>query len=1132
MAAGCGLRMGISDPSAPSTSASKSFAISVLIVVLLSSGDTHGVLGFVSYSLPATATDTRFLLFPSDEQQNEQYPQRKRISKAQTSNPDTTPSTGRKRTNGYEYSNQPTTGVATGMKSYGYLEIEALWRSARSPEEINLWLVRRNMQFTQCNNNDNITTTNNNVNPLKLHPNEQTQIIKELAKRSAFDQILYFLTYFSDHSVYVYSSAISSLAQSKEKRHSQQAFQLLQQMNQHGVRPNKFTFTALFHHIHGAKDAKVFLQSLRQQNYKEVDTIEVYNAAIHACTRRQPQWHDANGTTASAANTAMEDPDAWQTALHLYRTMRTLGLVPNRSTYSSLMLACAHAGQVKIAMALLDDMPMLPNDVVWGAALTVCAKVGDYQQSMLILQKMHALGAVATTRHVSAHLAALAKSGRDVACLKVLEALQQKRPIEFDHVDAESGGRRQLVLQPVPLDLVIVNTVIYACAQAGNYNDARRLLADLKNGEYVAAQAAPAAVVPNSRNDHFHGTKNISPPAVVVLQPDEITYNTVISACTDAAQVKALVKEMRMSRRHRQGQVPPTAKTYTVAIAACKYDFETAMFLLQDSRHDGISPNVFMYSAAIWIAEKCGKAHEALSLLEEMKQASCEPNDVSYGGVIAAVVCQGRAVEAIQLFTEMKSKGLATSSKIFGRLAESIHRTSQQDESTDTLSLLESVLRLMSPSDFSVKVAGPILEALILEYGMSDRFDDALSLFERISGPTNGPCLRAILSACALAPDRWEVALDLLHTCDIVEGARGPARVDMRAIGFAMLACSKSGQWEEALNLLELYGVQQEEADVIGHVPRSAINSLITACGRGGRPDMALKLLNDMSPKYGVTPNEISYRSAAIACNQAQHETLRRQERGQVPTLGGSTSTPTMALQWWECSLSLLRRMKEGGLQPDAQTYSSVISACEAAGQWQRALGVLRDGPQELNLYCFNAAISACEKGGAWVEALELYYQMVEKGGAVKPNFVTLSSLLIALDAAGQKELAQDLYEQGLESNIVRRPWTRTRAASGDWIRALDFHNYSSAMARTAIRSVIESLISDGKPAHDVKKDLIVVVGKGKGSKFDPVLGQAVQEMLRNNYGINCHVDPDNTGRLVVESSDLEAFAIANNAWR
>lgn len=99
--------------------------------------------------------------------------------------------------------------------------------------------------------------------------------------------------------------------------------------------------------------------------------------------------------------------------------------------------------------------------------------------------------------------------------------------------------------------------------------------------------------------------------------------------------------------------------------------------------------------------------------------------------------------------------------------------------------------------------------------------------------------------------------------------------------------------------------------------------------------------------------------------------------------------------------------MKESGLSPDIQTYTSVISACEAAGEWQRALGLLQEIPEEeKNLYCFNAAISACEKGGAWVEALELYERMKERGGALKPNFITVGSVVVALEQAGQKEMS------------------------------------------------------------------------------------------------------------------------------
>lgn len=123
------------------------------------------------------------------------------------------------------------------------------------------------------------------------------------------------------------------------------------------------------------------------------------------------------------------------------------------------------------------------------------------------------------------------------------------------------------------------------------------------------------------------------------------------------------------------------------------------------------------------------------------------------------------------------------------------------------MSLLERIVDMMDASDLDTNVGGPVLEALILAYGMSERFDDALWVFSSINGPTNGPCLRAILSACSLAnPPRWETALEILHTSDMVHGAMGPARMDTRALAFAVIACAKANQWREGLNILDLYG--------------------------------------------------------------------------------------------------------------------------------------------------------------------------------------------------------------------------------------------------------------------------------------------------------------------------------------
>ena len=216
----------------------------------------------------------------------------------------------------------------------------------------------------------------------------------------------------------------------------------------------------------------------------------------------------------------------------------------------------------------------------------------------------------------------------------------------------------------------------------------------------------------------------------------------------------------------------------------------------------------------------------------------------------------------------------------------------------------------------------------------------------------------------------------------------------------------------------------------------------MAACGRNGRPDIAVSILNEMEQKYGVKPDERSYRSAIIACNQAQHH-RRRRKQVVSSSLDGSQLKWDPAFQWWECALALLRRMKENGLDPDIQVLSSCISACEAAGQWQRALGVLQSMIDEnygdekfLNLFCFNAAISSCEKGGAWVEALEIYERMISYGGLLQPNFVTLSSLVLALSKAGQKELAQAKYQEGVKLKLVN-PWRMTKDSRGRPLKAM-----------------------------------------------------------------------------------------------
>jgi len=86
-----------------------------------------------------------------------------------------------------------------------------------------------------------------------------------------------------------------------------------------------------------------------------------------------------------------------------------------------------------------------------------------------------------------------------------------------------------------------------------------------------------------------------------------------------------------------------------------------------------------------------------------------------------------------------------------------------------------------------------------------------------------------------------------------------------------------------------------------------------------------------------------------------------------------------------------------------------------------------------------------------------------------------------------------------------------------------DLHNFSSAMAKAAVRSLLDGYSSrnDRDSCHN---DLLIVTGKGLHSEENPVLKNSIISVLANEYGIEATVDEHNPGRVIVPSYSLEQF--------
>ena len=1057
----------------------------------------------------------------------------------------------------------------------------------QSPVGIEDWIVQQQQQLQQqqqTNSTSFLTWRSWNIQ-------EQVHFIKYLQQRHAYSSILLFLSMLDSDSnddftdvhnitnrqnknnkkkninrrsnpVKVYTTALFVMSSITDHNYDRKkiSLKILDQMYRNQVTPTTLTYVAVFKNVQG--NPKDVLQMVRylekgeREGGPNIWSAEVYYAAINACRIplfRRTSTDKENNTDstlmkedANSRNDIVPNNKDWQTALSLMQQMQRKGIQPTSKIYLAVLDVLAQnpqkqgkymKGKLTIIRSLIrqynnsrricsDPLNESPphsddDDRIWATALNACAVVGDYPQSLQFLQEMMSSTCTPNLRHCTALLKAFAKApggAQDNLAMTALNAMMGNMTA-FLEIPGTTYESNKLLLPRTDLDIVALNTVLSVL----NFDDAQQLFDRIQRGEFMDSDAK-------------------------VISPDRITYHNLLVGCEDPETASKIVNQMRLSRRNRYGAIPPTAVTYAHAINVCQRakipDLKTANQLINWAKDDRIQPTVFIFASAIWTAQRCGDLSRCLELYEEMERMGCIANGVVLNGILSALCDNGMYTKALEIFDLIKDRGFQVSAVGMKRLVFATIQSSKQPIAEDKEATFLRILRRLDPYERQVKISGPVFEALISLYGSMGDIEQVLHVKEQINGCLDAACLRAtLLSYTRCSKSRWPEAVELLHTT-IVEGSPTPERIDQTALSNVLLVCSRADEYEDGLSLLNLYGIPTNK------LPRGspcisivALNALIAACGRGGRPDLSLSILNEISCRYKKLPDSRSYRSAIIACNKAQHAVKVYDHDNSSDRVYGNydSDAKESSIEWWECSLALFRRMTEEGLTPDVQTHSSIISSCEAAGEWQRALWVLQtiidnsagesddnNAPSSLNLYCWNAAISACEKGGAWVEALDLYERMLETK-SFKPNVVTMNSLMEALDNAGQKEIQQSIYSEGVGQGLVD-PWRWTKNKAGEPILALDLHTFSAPMAKAAIRKIMDSWLDEkDNTGGGLSGDLVIITGKGKHSVRLPVL-QRVTKCVLLEYGIKAEIDKSNHGRIVVTTADLmECFS--DKSW-
>ncbi|KAL3789598.1 hypothetical protein ACHAW5_006528 [Stephanodiscus triporus] len=348
------------------------------------------------------------------------------------------------------------------------------------------------------------------------------------------------------------------------------------------VRPNSYVLSAVLLGVDDASESMNILDEFERRygGYDDDDvvvvTVEVYNVAISRCLRGMREH-------------------GWQKALSILGRMRRAGPEPNEMTYSHVIGACASGGQSNVAFSLLDEVRrscrlrddgdgdgdgVRPPAITAGLYLPLlraCADSGDHARVGSIVDMMREDSLAVSTEIINSYLLSLARGGLHARASSVLDGMIADGP-------SSSSSSSTTALPRCRPDVVSYNTVLLAHANAGDYDGARDLLDRMASGD---------------RGD---------------VRPDVASYNTVIS-CACPLDALSLIREMRLTRRNRDGVVMPNSVTYVNAIVRCRKAtidgddpdsaFEIALHLLDMAREEddggGIDINVFVYSASIWM---------------------------------------------------------------------------------------------------------------------------------------------------------------------------------------------------------------------------------------------------------------------------------------------------------------------------------------------------------------------------------------------------------------------------------------------------------------------------------------------------------------------------------------------------
>eukprot|EP00434_Breviolum_minutum_P031476 symbB.v1.2.027837.t2/scaffold2770.1/size71041/3 len=702
------------------------------------------------------------------------------------------------------------------------------------------------------------------------------------------------------------------------------------------------------------------------------------------------QGQELDAISFTGVISACEKSSCWYRALALWEEVKVDESIGKDSVLcGATVSACARAGQWQRAMQLLkevEDLKLQLDLIIYNSTVTACEKSTptQWQHALALLVDAHTWNLQADVITCNAAISACEKCGQWQIAMLLLEQAIDVDVISFN--SAISACEKASVWQQAMLSFQellskglrpshVTFAALLSCAEKSQlWRLAQQLLQMAEETQVkLNTVAYNAAISACEKCQHWKWALMLMEEMDVVrIRKDAITFNSAISACEKCAQWQQALHLLSQALSPQTSKTPVDVVSFNAAISACEkgHQWTFALDLLMTLEDQQLTADVVSYTAAIGACEKSAEWMMALSLLEHMQEKRLQPNVVTYNSTISA--CE-KAVEwqkALLLLAEVeKMPHLEATVISYSGAISACEKAAQWPEALHQLGRIEHQ-RLGA----NVVTYNAAMSACRRTWSMAVELMDEMGSRKLQKDVVS---YTAVISAFETS-NLWQFAWHLLEPLEFTINS-APYNAAMSAMAFE--------QWHRALHLLQML-VERSMASTI------SFNAAMDACGKAGKWQMAMQLLQTLEMDPLLKPSVISFNTALSALAESATTTVKREdsrwlislrcfedlEQQQMAT-DVSYHQLLASLPPWKVALQLFQEMEAKSI-PRSGTSYEVLTLVLSQASWELALHLLSEGPasQFLSPVMLKYVIGACERASAWRHSASLLFQLVAHG--------------------------------------------------------------------------------------------------------------------------------------------------------